>query len=571
MRAQNLLRDGEAKTARARLDELVAVAPNCADAWSLLGTACLACGLPTAAAQALGRAVALAPHHVGLINNYGHALLRCGEHDKALAALKSALEREPGHAGAHQNLGATLLALGHHDDALEHAQTATDLEPNRAAAWHDLGLTLLDHVRLEDAARALRQALRLRPAWPAAATSLLYLSTLLPGQDARATAEEHRRVMAGVFPPATPEATPAGAERERRLRVGYVSADFRAHAVAYFLQPLLDHHDREQFEVFCYASVANPDAHTAAMRAAVEHWRDIVALDDGAAAAQVRADRIDVLVDLSGHTEGNRLGLFARRPAPVQLSWLGYPNTTGLVAMDYRIVARFPARHPESLAGTEECLPLDPVFACFRPSPNAGPVTPAPCRERGCVTLGSFHKLEKLNPAVIALWAAVLRARPALRLRLVRDQLDDWHRDRLARAFAAGGVGRGQLEFRRFDPARHRFQDQFADIDLMLDVFPWSGHTLACHALWQGVPVITTAGSTHAANLAAGVLHAVGVPELVAKDPAAFVDLALELTDAPGRLVAYRGSLRGRFEDSALRDEAGFARRFEALLASVVA
>ena len=269
------------------------------------------------------------------------------------------------------------------------------------------------------------------------------------------------------------------------------------------------------------------------------------------------------MVDLAGHTKHNRLGVFASRAAPHQVTWLGFPNTTGLESMDYRIVDYYTAPGNETLGGTETPLRLPNGFACFRPSGDMPSVQSAPVEKNGFVTLGCLHKLEKLNTAVIASWAQILLGSPHTRLLLARDQLDEWQQQRLRSLFLQHGITPDRLEMRQLQNPEHEFFDQFADIDILLDTFPWSGHTLACCALWMGVPVVTLKGNSHAGRMVAGVLDLMGLEELVAQDTQAYSGMVNQLCNDQQRIVNYRRELRGRFEKSPLRDEAGFTRDLE--------
>jgi len=347
------------------------------------------------------------------------------------------------------------------------------------------------------------------------------------------------------------------------LRIGYVSRDFRAHAVNYFFEPVLAHHDRRRFHICCYSDVESPDTVTVRLKGLADQWRDTVGWSDHRLDQQVRADRVDILVDLGGHTEKNRLMLFARKPAPLQISWLGYPNTTGLAAMDHRIVDGFTAPEGEAFPGREVPLRLPRLFACFRPPGHAPSVSPAPAAKTGQITFGALHKLEKINPAVIRLWSRLLQALPDARLLIARDQIDAWQRQRLEGAFTALGIDPGRLLLRSLNGPTRSFLEQFADIDIFLDVLPGSGHTLACCALWQGAPIITLEGSNHAGRMVSSLLHAVGLEPLIARDEAHYLRVAADLAADIPALAALRANLRHRVAASPLRDEPGFTRALE--------
>jgi predicted O-linked N-acetylglucosamine transferase (SPINDLY family) len=557
---------GDLEGARDAYEAVLQAAPDHPDALHLSGLVALQLGDPDRAVRRIQRAVDLAPDHPVLRNNLGLALHRSGTLVAAAGQLQKALDLREGYAGAHMNLGAVFSDLGDREGALEHALRAVELDPQRAEAWFNLGLFLLDRVELPQAVEAFRRALELRPAYPSAATSLLYTLHLTPEQDPAAVAAEHRRVSAAVYgePPERPQ--PHARNPGEPLRVGYVSGDFRRHAVTHFFEPLLTHHDRTRFHVACYSDTANTDEATDRLMGLADRWCDTRGMDDDALARRVRDDRIDVLVDLSGHTKGNRLGVFARRPAALQLGWLGYPAHPGLETLDGQIVDRDTAEAVRGTAAGRGLVELDAPFAVFRPAPEAPAPAPPPALERGFVTLGSLHKLEKINPEVVACWAEVLKALPNARLLLVRDHLDAWQRRRLIGQFDACGIGEDRLELMPGAPEDGSFHEFWADIDIFLDTFPWSGHTMACHALWCGVPVVTLAGVTHASRMVAGVLRALGCEAWIATDVADYFARTAALARDRESLTQARETLRSRFETSSLSDEIAFARRFETLL-----
>jgi len=560
-RAMELHRGGEPEQARALYRQILEHSPGNPDALHLYGLTCHQLGEHATAVQYIARAVKKVPDQPVLRNNLADAMFSAGDAEGAIRQLHKALELRPSYAGAHQNLGSIHYRLGAHEAALEHSRKAIELDSGSAPAWFNLGLVWLDHAEPGKARDAFREALYIQPHHARAVTSLVYVLNLLPQTRAEDVAAETRRVTATLF---------AESSRYRgyprpgaRLRVGYVSADFREHAVSCFLEPVLQNHDPRLIETWCYSDVAEADAVTARLRRAADHWRDISGRPDAAVAEQVRADRIDVLFDLGGHTRQNRLGVFARKPAARQVSYLGFPNTTGLAAMDYRIADKVTAPPGETFHGTERPLRLAPGFACFKPPQTAPAVSGAPAVENGYTTYASLHKLEKLNPAVIALWARILHGRPDAKLLLARDRLDDWQQHRISDLFSEHGVGPERLDLRRLDHPRENFLELFGDVDILLDTFPWSGHTLACCSLWMGVPTVTLRGDRHAGRMTASVLHALGLDELVAEDADAYVRIAVELGADARRLEAHRQTLRQRFEASRLRDEVGFARALE--------
>lgn len=565
--AMEFHQNGEFEQAKGLYSRVLKMSPRHPDALHLYGLACHQQGDHKTAVKFIHQAVELVPTQPVLRNNLGDALHKTGDVDAAIRQLQRALEIKPDYAGAHQNLGSIFCGNGEHDAALLHAREAVRLDPDKPESWFNLGLVLLDHVKLEASANAFRRALKLRPSYSPAVMNLLHVLNLLPGADPHEIADEHCDVVArinGQVPVHTLQKRPEG-----RIRIAYVSADFCAHAVNYFFEPLLEHQDNERFETWCYSDVGRTDDVTRRLKQSAQHWHDISDWSDDRVFAQIQADEIDVLVDLAGHTAPNRLGVFARKPAACQVTYLGFPNTTGLQAMDYRIVDGYTSLETEAVYGTEKLLRLPHSFACFRPPGHAPGLTVSPASRNGYVTFGSLHKLEKISDHTIGLWARVLRENPDTNLLLARDQLDDWQQQRLLGIFLQHGIDNGRLDMRHLSDPTQSFFRLFSEIDVFLDTQPWSGHTLACCALWMGVPVVSLYGTSHAGKMVASVLHQLDLDEWVAIDEQAYVGIATELcSDHPG-LENHRAELRARFQASALRDESGFTRTFEKALLQV--
>jgi len=351
-------------------------------------------------------------------------------------------------------------------------------------------------------------------------------------------------------------------EPNRRLRVGYVSADFRWHCQRFFVVPLFTHHDRGQIEIFCYSNVRDPDAMTDRIRGLAGHWRDIVGLDDASAAQTIRKDRIDILVDLTMHMDGNRLPLFARKPAPVQVCWLAYPGTTGMTAMDYRVTDRFldpPERSTEE-AYSERSIRLPDTFWCYDPLTEEPEVGPLPAKASGHVVFGSLNNFCKVNDALLDLWARVLRETAGSRLVLMAPPGDA--RRRVLGTFAKHGVESGRIDLAGKMP-HAEYLGLYRRIDICLDPVPYNGHTTSLDAFWMGVPVVTRVGDTVVGR--AGLCQAMnlGLPELVATTSDEYVAIAVALAGDLERLERLRASLRSRMRSSPLMDGARFARNLE--------
>jgi predicted O-linked N-acetylglucosamine transferase (SPINDLY family) len=484
------------------------------------------CGTTTAARPA--RAEAEATYRNILTNAMTHqAEGRLGE---ATALYRSALQVRPDLAEAHSNL---------------------------AAALHEQG------VRAESRA-AYGRALALRPDDVMAHSNLLltlnYDETVGAEDMWAAHAAYGRRWDKGPRAHANPR------DPERRLRVGYVSADFKMHSCAFFIEPLLRHHDRAAFEAVCYSGVERPDLTTAELRRLAAGWRDVGGLGDQDFAAQIERDGIDILVDLSGHTRLNRLPVFGMRPAPVQVSWLGYPNTTGLAAIGYRLTDGW-ADPPGRGDGhySERLVRLDRCFLCYAPPADAPVVAPLPALAGGGVTFGCFNNANKLNPGVAGLWARLVASVPGARLLLkAKHFLDEGTRAHYRSMFAAAGLASDRLELAGWVAERQGHLGAYGRVDIALDPFPYNGTTTTCEALWMGVPVVALAGERHAGRVGVSLLRAAGLGELVAASEVEYVATAARLAGDVAGLARLRAALRGRVAASELCDGPGFARAVEA-------
>ncbi len=374
--------------------------------------------------------------------------------------------------------------------------------------------------------------------------------------------EEHLRFARLHEEPLRSTIEPHGNDRApgRRLRVGYVSPDFRAHSVAFFIEPVLEHHDRDRFEVFCYYNNTLADAVTERLRRHADGWRIIAGKSDAEVARQIRADRIDILVDLAGHTAMSRALVLARKPAPVQVTWLGYPNTTGLSAVDYRITDEFadPPGTSEHLHA-ERLVRLPGSFSCYRPPDDAPDVAGLPAGMTGCITFGSFNAPAKISARSIGLFAEVLRAVPGSRLMLKNNALHEAAtRETMIQAFLRVGVAPDRLMLLGRDPSHGHHLAHYNDVDIALDTVPYNGATTTCDALWMGVPVVTLAGTTHVGRVGVSLMSNLGLTDLIAHTPLEYSAIAARLAEDLQALAALRAGLRPRMSTSVLTD----ARRF---------
>lgn len=502
-----------------------------------------------------------------LWNNFGVVLADLRRPEDSATALGIALALRPNYDRPWVGRGSAAYGANRLDEAVRCWSRAIALNPRQdAGMWFNLGVTHQMRGEAEAAAPCFDQAERLAPADPLIASQRLLCLNYLDLSGERLLAE-HRRFdeRFGRLPPPAPHANRP--DPEKRLRIGYLSVEFREHLGAYFLTPLFEAADRSRFEIVCYSILpdTHADAYTARFKAQTDGWRTVGHLDDEALAAQIRADGIDILVDLAGHSGLNRLPMLARRPAPVQVTWLGYPNGTGMESVDYRIVD--PVSDPvgpTDAHAVEMLVRLPAPFLCFRPPAAAPPVVPLPAGATGAVTFGSFNKLSKITDGTVALWAEVLRRVPDARLLLKDRPLSDPSTAALMRArFAAAGIDPTRLDLVGFikDAAGHLAA--YNRIDIALDPHPYNGTITTCDTLWMGAPLVTLAGGRHAARVGASLMSAIGLPELVAATPDRYAAIAAELAGDLSRLMRLRMGMRERVRASALCDEARFMRNLE--------
>jgi predicted O-linked N-acetylglucosamine transferase (SPINDLY family) len=450
------------------------------------------------------------------------------------------------------------------DEAEECFRKACELAPDFAVPRYNLGLSLQSQGNLAEARDYLQQAVRLGPDDPVAHSSLISSMNCDPEVDNATLLAEHRRWAERHSPPASVwpvhENPP---DPNRVLRVGYVSPDFRLHAVAYFMEPVLANHNRSRVESYCYADVAVPDTMTQHLQSRAHQWRQTVNMPHEALFNGIRQDRIDILVDLCGHMGNNRLQVFARKPAPVQVSYLGYPATTGLPAIDYRLVDAITDPPGEPAFHTEELVRLPDVFCCYLGPPHLPLETSPPLQRTGSVTFGSLHKLEKVNDRVMDVWCAVLKDEPSARFLIGRDTLQGKTNERLLARFIERGIDASRIILRQANSFSFQHMQLYDEIDVSLDTFPWSGHTTACESLWMGVPVVTLRGQRFAGRMVASVLTCLGLRELIAETTEEYRRLAVKLAHDLPRLANLRGRLRSMMVQSPLCDGPGFAKKIE--------
>jgi len=538
--------------------------PDNTDALSFLAAALLAQGESREGIACLRRVAELVPDSAETRVTLATVLAATGNANGAIENYRRAVRLRPDLADAWNDLAALLKALGRCDEAEDCCRAGLRSNAQHAALHHTLAGVLFEQGRVEEAIAEVRAALALNPDMPATHSDLLRMLNYADAQDPlavyrehRAWAERHARPFEGATPSPGNDPDPA-----RRLRVGFVSPYFRKHAVTFFLESVIQHHDRKKFELILYADVAQPDEYSERLQAYGALWRKTLGIDDERLVQMVRNDATDILVDLSGHTPGNRLLAFARRPAPVQVTWNGYPNTTGMASMDYRITDAYcdPPGTTEHLH-SEKLTRLPGIYMAWRPPDDAPDVGPLPALESGHVTFGSFNSCYKITPRLVALWSRILGGVPGSRLMLLTVDGGVAAR-RIRELFAAQGVDPQRIDIRP-RVSHEEFLALHRGIDIALDSFPYHGTTTTCFSLWMGLPVATLAGAIHASRVGVSMLNNVGLPQLVAQDADEYVDIATRLAADLPALTNLRAGLRGMLRQSPLADGRTCARSLE--------
>ncbi len=558
-----LAASGEFEEAAEALTKAAELSPEVAEIRNNLGNVHRALGDRTAAAECYRAALAIRAEYPEALTNLGVVLQESDDLDGAEDAYRRALVLDGENPFALTHLGVILAAKGELTAAEKAHLSAIESNPKLAGPYNNLGIVLKDQGRLDSALEAYEMAIGLSPNDSALRSNVLLARCCLPRVDEAHLFAEHVAFAERFETGSEPESN--FSERgEPRLRIGYVSPDFYSHSVASFAEPIIAAHDRARFHVTCYSDVIGGDAVTQRIRSLADAWRDTADDNDEDLHRRIVEDGIDVLIDLAGHTADNRMGVFARRAAPVQVSWIGYPATTGLSRMDYRVTDTLAdPKGDADLWHTETLLRLESGFLCYRP-PDDTPI-PVPKYDRA-PTFGSFNNFSKVNDKVIDIWSELLVAEPRSRLMLKCRQLaDEGTRNRLQHAFFTRGVGAERLILQGRIRSREAHMALYGEVDVALDTFPYNGTTTTCEALWMGVPVVTMSGERHAARVGDSLLSRAGWPEWIARDKSQYIEAAC-------RLVAERPKpqvIRDRLAGSSIMDAGAVTGAFEAALGEV--
>ena len=547
------------------------------------------------------RAVAQAPKIPILRLNLGTSLTLLKRYDESISQLKEATYLDPGYSAAWFQLGVALEQKGNLDPAVEAYTQTRRLDPSHDHAIQRSADIRHRQNRMEEALDLYAKALRLQPnnfmACNNAGNAAKYLgkiSEALTWYQRAQELEPQQRICASNYlmtmlltadcspeeiyrkhalwsetferPLVQEQKPPANSPLpERPLRIGYLSCDYKNHPVAFFIEPILASHNRNNFKIYCYSNCDTPDMITAQLENRADIWRPIHDLDDDKVRDLIRNDGIDILVDLGGHTAQNRLTVFARKPAPVQATWLGYAATTGLKSIDYRITDA--AADPPGITEhfhSERLWRLPDNFICYRPPANSPPVAPLPCLTNGFVTFGVFNHFSKITPGAVDLWSELLSSLPTSKLLIKALGMEhEPMRKRTRDMFAARGISQDRLELVGKTPSIYSHLELFGKVDISLDTFPYNGTTTTCESLWMGVPVVAKEGNSHVSRVSVSLLRTVGLSGLVAGSDEDYVALAAFLAQDWKNLEILRNNLRERMNGSKLLDTVGFTRNLE--------
>lgn len=541
---------------------VLALQPQFFEACSQLAVMLQQQGIYQEALHYFQQAAKLQPQNINALSNLAAALAQQGQYESAIDYYQKALALDSNNAMLHYNLGIAFSRKKQLSLALEEFQIAFDLKPHHVDCCYNLAKTCLQLGQVEVAIEYYHKTLSLQPHHYDAHNSFLLAMHYLRDDNAMdivAQAKLFNQEFCSPFKPPEYKHLP---DPNKRLKIGYVSADFRRHSVTSFIESVLAHHDHSQFEVYCYYNNHHEDEDTQRLKHYADHWLNCANLSDDALATQIQTDTIDILIDLSGHTAGNRLQVFARKPAPIQMSYLGYPDTTGVTAIDYRIVDNYVEN--ALLNSTETRLTMPNSYFCYTPPALTPLVNELPALKNHYLTFGSFNNFSKLTPELLELWAELLKQGPSAKLLLKNASLhDEQLQTQLKVRFQALGIESERLILAGHMETTDEHLNMYHHVDIGLDTFPYNGATTTCEALWMGVPVVTWAGQSHVSRVGLSLLTTMGLTQFVTDSPDAYLARCLKLSQDLQVLANLRSMLRHKMQASPLMKGALFTQHLE--------
>jgi protein O-GlcNAc transferase len=562
---------GDLQNSERLFKEILVMHPDDIDALNYLGVISFQSENYDKAIEYIQKALKIAPNdplNFFALNVIGNSFLKRGETDNAIINYQKALEINPDSAEVYFSLGNIFREKQDFNNAIACYQKVIEIDPTNSLVYNNLAVALKEIGKINEAEHCLRQAIEKAPSCQVYYSNLLFLRNFNSQYDAQSIFYEHLQFAKRFKQPQSSVIVRHANRRiiNRRLKIGYVSPDFKFHSVAFFIEPVLSMHDREHFEIFCYSDFPFPDQVTRRIQRNTDQWRNIVGISDEELYDLIRRDEIDILVDLAGHAGSIRMLFFARKPAPIQVSWIGYPATTGLSTIDYKLVDKYtdPPGMTEQFY-TEKLMRLPESFLCYLPPSDSPEIIDSPPSLRtGHVTFGSFNAFAKLSPEVLTVWIKILKAVPNANLimkgksfsdRTVREEIIDF--------FNHKEIDNKRIELIHWLPSTREHLEQYNKIDIALDSFPYNGTTTTCEAMWMGVPVITLAGTTHASRVGVSLLSNVGLPEVIAKTYDEYRDIAVNLAADTERLQLLHKKIRLNMMNSPLTDAKQFTLNLE--------
>ena len=522
-----------------------------------------------AAIEALNRSMALRPDYVDPMRNYATVMYLTGEVEEARAAFRRVLDLAPDDVASMHGLAIALWEDQIISEAIEKAERVLELNPDYNLTRNLLGVIRVDQRRVPEGLEQMKEAAKHDTvSAPAFLSNYLFSSMYDPSRSNQQVFEDHKawgdRFASAAPNPKYPHVQ--SRDKSRRLRIGYVSPDFRAHSVSYFFEPIMQYHDRTSFEVFCYSNTIRTDVVTEGIQKAADGWIETSGLTDEHMMQRLRDDQLDIIINLGGHTAYNRMRAMACQTAPIQIEYLGYPHTSGVPAMTYRITddRADPGPQADSFV-TEQLIRMKDCFHCYRPHGKAPEPSAPPHLSAGHFTFASFNMLTKVNDGVLDAWTEIMRQVPDSHFLLKCKQLNEPTTvDAMKEAFERRGVDSSRLTMKGFVPSVKEHLGMYGTVDLALDTFPYNGTTTTCEAMWMGVPVLTIEGDRHSGRVGLSLMHAMGLTdELVTPDVDSYIKRAVEWAHDTQMVDALRSNMRPRMAASPLRDEVGFTRQLE--------
>lgn len=531
------------------------------DAYYNLGCVYMETGRADKAIPFYEKAIQYYPQYLNAINNLATIYKEKGNFDKAVELYRQALSIDPAFPLANNNLAVVYSMQGKIIDAFKCLQRAIQSDPNYASAYNMMGTVCRDEGHSEKAIEFFDKAYKLDPKLRGAAHNKLLVMNDVPELSNEAIYRAHHE-WGQAFSKGygNLEITTTKDPNKKILKVGYVSSDFCTHSVSYFTEALLSHNDPYQVQIFMYYTGGTKDHTTERLMSYDCTWRDLYEKEALVAAHIIRDDEIDILVDLAGHSGSNRLDIFAHKPAPIQITWIGYPNTTGLPEMDYRITDANADPLDTTQEFTEQLIRLPGCFLCYTPGPNHPPVSQPPCVEKGYITFGSFNNFAKINACVLELWTQVLLAVPESRLYMkCKPFSDDIIRRRALDEITAYGIDESRIELVGHVQDVKNHLSLYSNIDIALDTFPYAGTTTTVESIFMGVPVVTLKGHNHAHNVGVSLLRSVpSITDLIAENDEEFIAKAVALANDKQKIIEIRNGLRQDLLNSRLCDRPAY-------------